>query len=79
MKQCPVYYWNNSDKMDRLTYGFIFAETGHWAEEYFDDQGNTYCEKSLEICKPLRMFIIPTLSKRRVRKVVLVLTKKMAV
>ena len=23
--------------MDRLTCGFIFAEAGRWAEEYFDD------------------------------------------
>ena len=45
MKQCPVYYearyWDDSDKMDRFTCGFIFAETlteaGCWAEEYFDD------------------------------------------
>lgn len=45
MKQYPVYYearyWDEDDKMDRLTCGFIFAETlteaGRWAEEYFDD------------------------------------------
>ena len=41
MKQCPVYYearyWDDSDKMDRLTCGFIFAEAGRWAEEYFED------------------------------------------
>ena len=45
MIQCPVYYearnWDDSDKMDRFTCGFIFAETlteaGRWAEEYFDD------------------------------------------
>lgn len=45
MKQCPVYYearyWDDSDKMDRLTCGFIFTETlaeaGRWAEEYFED------------------------------------------
>lgn len=45
MKQCPIYYeahyWDDSDKMDRFTCGFIFAETltdaGRWAEEYFDD------------------------------------------
>lgn len=45
MKQCPVYYEaryrDYSDKMDRFTCGFIFAETlteaGRWAEEYFDD------------------------------------------
>lgn len=39
MKQYPVYYevryWNDSDKIDRFTCGFIFAET--LAEEYFDD------------------------------------------
>lgn len=45
MKQYPVYYearyWDEDDKMDRFTCGFIFAETlteaGRWAEEYFDD------------------------------------------
>lgn len=45
MKQYPVYYearyWDDSDKMDRLTCGFIFAETlaeaGCWAEEYFNN------------------------------------------
>lgn len=45
MKQYPVYYearyWDDDDKMDKFTYGFIFAETlteaGRWAEEYFDD------------------------------------------
>ncbi len=45
MKQYPVYYearyWDDDDKMDRFTCGFIFAETlteaGRWAEEYFDD------------------------------------------
>lgn len=45
MKQYPVYYearyWDEDDKIDRFTCGFIFAETlteaGHWAEEYFDD------------------------------------------
>lgn len=44
MKQYPVYYearyWDDSDKIDRFTCGFIFAETlaeaGRWAEEYFD-------------------------------------------
>ena len=45
MKQYPVYYearyWDDSDKMDRFTCGFIFAETleeaGRWAGEYFKD------------------------------------------
>ena len=45
MKQYPVYYearyWDDSDKIDRFTCGFIFAETlteaGRWAEEYFED------------------------------------------
>lgn len=45
MDQYPVYYearyWDEDDKMDRFTCGFIFAETlteaGRWAEEYFDD------------------------------------------
>lgn len=45
MKQFPVYYearyWDDDDKMDKLTCGFIFAETlaeaGQWAENYFDD------------------------------------------
>lgn len=45
MDQYPVYYearyWDEDDKMDRLSCGFIFAETlteaGRWAEEYFDD------------------------------------------
>lgn len=45
MKQYPVYYearyWDEDDKIDRFTCGFIFAETlteaGRWAEEYFDD------------------------------------------
>lgn len=45
MKQYPVYYearyWDDDDKMDRFTCGFIFAgnltEAGRWAEEYFDD------------------------------------------
>lgn len=45
MKQHPVYYearyWDDFDKIDRFTCGFIFAETlteaGRWAEEYFDD------------------------------------------
>lgn len=41
MKQYPVYYearyWDDSDKIDRFTCGFIFAEAGRWAEEYFDD------------------------------------------
>lgn len=45
MKQYPVYYearyWDEDDKMDRFTCGFIFAgtltEAGQWAEEYFDD------------------------------------------
>lgn len=45
MKQYPVYYearyWDGSDKIDRFTCGFIFAETlaeaGRWAEEYFKD------------------------------------------
>lgn len=45
MKQYPVYYearyWDNNDKMDKFTCGFIFAdgltEAGRWAEEYFDD------------------------------------------
>lgn len=45
MKQYPVYYearyWDDFDKIDRFTCGFIFAETlteaGRWAEEYFDD------------------------------------------
>ena len=44
MKQYPVYYearyWDDSDKIDRFTCGFIFAETlaeaGRWAGEYFD-------------------------------------------
>lgn len=36
MKQCPVYY-DDSDKMDRFTCGFIFAETRYWTEEYFDN------------------------------------------
>lgn len=34
MKQYPVY-WNDSNKMDRFTCGFIFAEAGRWAGEYF--------------------------------------------
>lgn len=45
MKQYPVYYearyWNDSDKIDKFTCGFIFVETlaeaGRWAEEYFKD------------------------------------------
>ena len=45
MKQYPVYYearyWDETDKMDKFTCGFIFAETlkeaGEWAEDYFDD------------------------------------------
>ena len=45
MDQYPVYYearyWDEDDKMDRFTCGFIFAETlteaGRWAEEYFKD------------------------------------------
>lgn len=45
MKQYPVYYearyWNDSDKIDRFTCGFIFAETlaeaDRWAGEYFEN------------------------------------------
>lgn len=45
MDQYPVYYearyWDEDDKIDRLSCGFIFAETlaeaGRWAEEYFDN------------------------------------------
>jgi hypothetical protein len=45
MKQYSVYYearyWDEDDKMDRFTCGFIFAETlaeaGRWAGEYFKD------------------------------------------
>ena len=45
MQQCRVYYearyWDDSDKIDRFTCGFIFVETlaeaGRWAGEYFED------------------------------------------
>lgn len=44
MDQYPIYYearyWDEDDKMDRLSCGFIFAENlaraGQWAEKYFD-------------------------------------------